>query len=62
MFIGLTPVGNLEIGSVSEKMGTDFAIRLGAIVVFIFGAIIFYYKNKIRSAYSNYKKTRINNL
>jgi len=62
MFIGLTPVGNLEIGSVSERMGTDFAIRLGAIVVFIFGLIIFYYKNKIRTAYSNYKKTRITNL
>jgi MFS family permease len=60
MFLGMTPVGNLQVGAISEKMGTDFAIRLGAIVVFIFGLIIYFRRNKVRSAYENYKK--MNNI
>jgi MFS family permease len=56
MFIGFVPLGNMEIGYLSEKFGTSIAIRIGAIIVFIFGLIIFIYRNKIRAAYNEYKK------
>ncbi|HEY8402564.1 MAG TPA: MFS transporter, partial [Cytophagaceae bacterium] len=55
MFIGLIPLGNLQIGWISEQFGVYFAIRLGCIILFTFGAILFYFRNKIRHAYSEYK-------
>jgi MFS family permease len=61
MFIGLIPLGNIEIGYLSEKIGTSLAIRTGAIIVFLFGGIIFIYRNKIRTAYEEYKKQDISN-
>lgn len=57
MFIGLTPLGNLQIGFVSELAGTGFAIRVGALIVLLFGCLIFFYRNKIRSNYEGYKKS-----
>ena len=56
MFVGLSPIGNFQIGLLSEKMGTGFAIRMGAIVVFFSGLIIYFYQKKIRIAYEEYKK------
>jgi MFS family permease len=56
MFIGLIPLGNMEIGYLSEKIGTSLAIRIGAIIVFIFGGVIFIYRNKIRKEFTEYKK------
>jgi MFS family permease len=56
MFVGLTPIGNFEVGLLSEKMGTGFAIRMGACVVFIFGIVLFGFKNRIISAYAEYKR------
>jgi MFS family permease len=59
MFIGLIPLGNMEIGYLSELLGTGPAIRIGAIIVFLFGGIIFFYRNRIRSQYSKYKELNI---
>ncbi len=47
MFLGLSPLGNLEIGFFSEHFGTDFAIRLGASVIFLFGFLVFLSRKKI---------------
>ena len=55
MFIGLTPFGNFEIGWLSEAMGTDVAIRIGAIIVLLFGQLIFAYRKRIIEAYGSYK-------
>ena len=56
MFVGMTPLGNFLVGWLSEHMGTGFAIRTGAGVVFIFGLIILLFKNRIQQAYAVYKK------
>src|SRR5690606_30199671 len=60
MFLGLGPLGNFQIGWLSEQYSTGFAIRLGAVIVFLFGLLVFVYRNKIRAKYKVYK--RVNNL
>lgn len=60
MFLGLAPLGNFQIGWLSEQYSTGFAIRLGAVIVFLFGLLVFIYRNKIRAKYKIYK--RLNNL
>jgi len=57
MFLGLAPIGNFEIGWLSEKTSTSFAIRLSAIVVFIFALIVFLRRNIITKAFNQYKST-----
>lgn len=56
MFLGLAPLGNLQIGYFSEHFGTAFAIQLGAIITFLFGVLIFLSRNKIRKAHQNYQQ------
>lgn len=55
MFIGLTPFGNFEIGWLSEATSTGFAIRTGAVIVLLFGQLIFAYRKRIIEAYATYK-------
>ena len=57
MFIGLTPLGNFQVGLVSEYMGTSFALRFGAIVVLLVGLIVFFLRNRIIEKYRGYKTT-----
>ncbi|MBS1552154.1 MAG: MFS transporter [Bacteroidetes bacterium] len=56
MFMGLTPLGNFEVGLLSEKMGTGFAIRAGAFIVFLFGVLIYFYRARIKKDFTEYKK------
>ena len=56
MFIGLTPLGNFQIGLVSEHMGTSFALQAGSVVVFFAGLIVFLFKNRIIEKYRGYQK------
>lgn len=42
-FMGFAPIGNFEIGFVAEKFGSEFAIRISAIIVMLFG--IYFFKN-----------------
>lgn len=55
MFIGLIPIGNLQIGYVSEHFGTSFAIQLGAGILLIFGLLLMAYQKKIRDKFDIYK-------
>lgn len=57
MFLGLSPLGNFEIGYLSEKLGTEVAIRIGAIIVFLFGALFFFNRKRISAQYAEYRKT-----
>lgn len=47
MFIGLAPIGNFEVGFLSDKFNTSFAMQVGAIVMLIFGTLLFIYRKKI---------------
>lgn len=59
MFLGMAPVGNFEIGFLTEHLGITTAIIINAIFVLIFGWIVFFYRNKIRAAYNTYKQTNV---
>lgn len=48
-FIGLTPIGNFEIGYFAEKFGSEFAIRANALVLAAFGLFLFYHRKKLKS-------------
>ncbi len=56
MFLGLSPLGNFQVGWLSERVSTGFAIRLGAIIVFLFGLLVFMYRDKIRASFKLYKR------
>ncbi len=47
MFVGLFPLGNFEIGFLTEHFGANFAIRFGAVVVFLFGILIYFFRDRI---------------
>ncbi|MEO8446743.1 MAG: MFS transporter [bacterium] len=55
MFLGLTFLGNFQIGLLAEHFGTGIALRTGACIVFIFGMIVFLKRKKIRNDYEKYK-------
>ncbi|HUD44998.1 MAG TPA: MFS transporter [Patescibacteria group bacterium] len=54
MFLGMAPIGNLQIGFLSEHLGTGFAIRIGAVISFLFGVFIFFIRKRIQQAYKEY--------
>lgn len=47
MFLGMNPIGSLQIGFFAEHFGSPFAIRLGAIVVFLFALLFCFNRKKI---------------
>lgn len=57
MFIGLSPIGNFEVGYLAEVFGPRTAIRAGAIIVFIFGLLIFSRRKKLSEAHKTYTGT-----
>lgn len=54
MFVGLFPLGSLEIGFVSEHIGVQSAIRLGAIIVMAASIIGYFLKDKIVTSHEKY--------
>jgi MFS family permease len=58
MFLGLAPVGNFEIGWLTEQVGIQMAISINALIVLAGGILLLIYRKNIREAYSNYKKLK----
>ncbi len=54
MFVGLFPVGNLQIGILSEQFGPQLAIRIGSVIVFIAAIVGYLMKGKIISSHAEY--------
>ena len=54
MFVGLFPVGNLQIGFVSEHFGPQFAIRVGAFIVLAAAIGGYLMKGKIIASHAEY--------
>lgn len=60
MFLGMSPVGNFEIGFLTEHLGISWTLTINASIVLLFGLIVFYNRGRIKKAYKEYKD--INNL
>lgn len=54
MYVGLFPVGNLEIGYVSDIVGPQGAIRIGSVVVLVAGIVGYFLKGKIKESHEEY--------
>ena len=55
VFMGFMPIGNVEIGYLSEHFGTGLAIRTGCIVTILASFVLIYSSNRVRTAYHRYK-------
>jgi MFS family permease len=55
MFLGMAPVGNFEVGALSERFGIPWTIAFNAAVVLAVGWVVFFNRKKIRAAYQKYK-------
>ena len=55
MFLGMAPIGNFEIGYLTEHIGIANAFAINAGVVFLFGALIFFNRQRITAKYKDYK-------
>jgi len=55
MFLGMAPIGNFEIGYLTEHIGIANAFAINAAVVLLFGAIIFFNRRRIIAKYRAYK-------
>ena len=53
-FLGFFPIGNLEVGLVSEHFGTNFALRLGAAIILAAGILFYLGRNKVKEANIGY--------
>ncbi len=47
VFMGLSPLGSLEIGFAAEHLGSQMAMRISAVVVLLFGTYLFINQRKI---------------
>lgn len=54
MFLGMLPLGNLQIGYLAEHLGVGIAIRIDAVILLLVGIIAFVYRNKIREEIRKY--------
>lgn len=55
-FMGLAPLGNFEIGYVAEKFGSQFAIQISAVVIFIFGMYSYMSLKEVKKDQEVYNK------
>jgi MFS family permease len=57
MFLGFAPFGNFEVGFLSENFSIPYALVINAVIVLIFGYIVFQFRNRVRDAYRTYSQT-----
>lgn len=48
MFIGMMPIGSFQIGALSERFGTSFAIIFGSVIIFLYSVYLFYNKGNLQ--------------
>ena len=54
VFMGFMPIGNLEIGYLSEHFGTGVAIRLGCMVTILAAVVLVFLRRGVLRAYCRY--------
>jgi MFS family permease len=62
MFLGMAPLGNFEVGLITEHLSFTFAFILNAILVLLVGIIVFVYRRRIRKAYRIYTRRDLNEV
>lgn len=55
MFLGFAPIGNFEVGFLSEHVGIKWTMIVNAALVLAFGLLVFRFRHKIRIAYRAYR-------
>jgi len=55
VLMGFMPLGNLQVGFLSEHFGTALAIRIGSVVVLLATLFLFSYRKDIQSAWNDYR-------
>ncbi len=55
IFMGFMPIGNIEIGYLSEHFGTSIAIRIGCLVTIFASVVLIFSSRGVRKAYSRYQ-------
>ena len=58
VFMGFMPIGNLEIGYLSEHFGTAVAIRSGCVVTILAAVALVIMSRGIRNAYNSYSASQ----
>lgn len=53
-FVGLFPVGNFQIGLLSEHFGAQVAIRLGSVIVLLAAVLAYFLRDKVSRAHDEY--------
>jgi MFS family permease len=56
MFLGMAPVGNFEIGFLTEHLGIPWAFTINALIVLLFGLLVFAYRGRIQAAFQAYEQ------
>lgn len=56
MFLGMAPVGNFEIGYLTEHLGVTWSFILNAAIVLLMGLLVFLYRRRIAARYRLYKR------
>lgn len=56
MFLGMAPLGNFEIGYLTESLGVRGAFQINAAIVLLTGLYFFWKRNRINAQYRLYKQ------
>jgi MFS family permease len=55
VLMGFMPIGNLQVGFLSEYFGTAIAIRTGSVIVLMATFMLFSYRNEIQAEWQAYR-------
>lgn len=56
-FIGMLPIGSIQMGFLAEKVGSGFAIRLSSVAIILFIFYIYFNKNSIQHEYERVRNS-----
>ncbi|ACF45151.1 major facilitator superfamily MFS_1 [Prosthecochloris aestuarii DSM 271] len=57
VLMGFMPIGNLQVGMLSEHFGTSVAIRIGSLIVLAATMVLFSLRHRIEGAWNAYERS-----
>lgn len=61
LFVGLFPLGNFQIGLLSEHLGPQNAIRIGAFIVLLAGIVLYLVRDKVEEQHKEFIESNLFN-